>query len=455
MNRRGQAPRRAVPRPRRPREPRGDGGDAAPHEVELEIASIAAGGDGVGRVNGLVVFTPRTAPGDRARVRATPTHGGRFARGELVDLIRASELRVEPRCAHFTRDRCGGCQLQHLRYDAQLAAKSGVVRDALTRIARRPVSEVLVHPSPAVWGYRRKLTLALRRSGSGVWIAGLHRFDAPDEIFELDDCPITEPGVMAVWRAIRDAAELLPDASELRAAVRTTQGGYAFIAEGGHQWPEAAALAAAVPALTEIWWMPDDGPRRRIARAPAAGARAASGLGAGTETGASFVQVNSEVSAAVYADVVARVLAYEPTTVIDAYAGTGATSDALARHGVRVTAIEADPEAASHCASRLSGGSRVVAARVEDVLAGQLPADVVILNPPRQGVAAAVTSVLSAAKPGPRAIVYVSCDPATLARDLARLAGWQVVAVEAFDMFPQTAHVETVCELVRDPAAST
>jgi 23S rRNA (uracil1939-C5)-methyltransferase len=139
------------------------------------------------------------------------------------------------------------------------------------------------------------------------------------------------------------------------------------------------------------------------------------------------------------------------------------TAVPLALEGVRVTAIEADPEASAVSASEMPAGSRAITARVEDVPAALL-ADVVILNPPRQGVAPQVASYLASAvrraatatgglalaPASPRAILYVSCDPATLARDVARLGGWRIASVEAFDMFPQTAHVETLCELVPD-----
>jgi 23S rRNA (uracil1939-C5)-methyltransferase len=116
-----------------------------------------------------------------------------------------------------------------------------------------------------------------------------------------------------------------------------------------------------------------------------------------------------------------------------------------------VTAIELDGEASAYSASRLPAGSSAVQARVEDALETALPADVVILNPPRAGVDARVTTLLAAAvrRPArPRAVLYVSCDPATLARDVGRMTGWRIARLTAFDMFPQTAHVETVCELV-------
>jgi 23S rRNA (uracil1939-C5)-methyltransferase len=240
----------------------------------------------------------------------------------------------------------------------------------------------------------------------------------------------------------------LPDGAD-RGAIRTTDTGFAFVLEGAHGWAGAAELAAAVPALTEIWWVSAEGqPRPMYIRN-----RVPHGIGGGARTGASFIQVNSGMSTALHEEVVARVLAYHPVTVIDAYAGTGETAVSVAAQGVRVTAIEADSEAVKHCGSRLPAGSRALAARVEDALQGALPADVVLLNPPRQGVEPKVTALLSATSgTSPRAIVYVSCDPATLARDVGRLRGWRISAVEAFDMFPQTAHVETICELV--PEAS-
>lgn len=426
-----------------------------PAEVhEVEIRSIAAGGDGVARTDGRVVFVPRTAPGDIALVRTTTVRGGRFARGHVLEIRRPSPDRVEPACAHFTRDRCGGCQLQHLRYEAQLEAKGGIVRDALTRLARRPVGPVSVSESPRQWRYRRKLTIAIRRLSGRRWIGGLHRYDSPDDVFSLEDCLITEERVVAACRQVIEAADRLPDSPALRVAVRTRAAGFSVVVEGGSRWDRHPEFLAGLPEVTDLWWAPDRGLRRRLS-APGRGFLAAAGrrpADADTQTGASFVQINADVASRLHADVVRRVLAYNPRSAIDAYAGTGATALALASRGVRVVAIEADREAAAQCARELPLGSRAQAARVEDALSGALPADVVLLNPPRTGLASQVTAALQAASPAPRAIVYVSCDPATLARDVARLTGWRIAALEAFDMFPQTAHVETVCELVPEDA---
>jgi 23S rRNA (uracil1939-C5)-methyltransferase len=158
--------------------------------------------------------------------------------------------------------------------------------------------------------------------------------------------------------------------------------------------------------------------------------------------------VNTEVAAELRAYVLDRARSHRPATVVDAYAGSGATAIPLARGGARVVAIESDRDAVAACASQLPDGSRAVAGRVEDQLAAALPADVVLINPPRTGVHEQVSTLLQAATPAPRAVIYVSCDPATLARDLSRMPRFRIASLRAFDMFPQTAHVETVCELI-------
>ncbi len=405
--------------------------------LEVRIDSIAAGGDGVGRHDGMVVFVPRSAPGDLARVRAV--RHDRLMRGAIVEMLQGSEVRSQPPCEHYVVDRCGGCQIQHLRYDAQLTAKAGIIRDSLTRIGKVPVNSVYVEPSDQQWRYRRKLTLALRQS-AGRWMAGLHRFDAPDEVFPLVDCLITDESVMRVWASVLAAQHLLPSAPALRGAVRALSTGFSFALEGARAWGTHREFFAGMPELVELWWQPD-GKSRRLLQMRAGDAQA----------GASFVQVNPTVAAKVNAWVVALAKALRPGTAVDAYAGTGDLAVALAAQGIRVTAIEIDRDAAKIAGSRLPAGSRVVATSVENALPMALPADLVVLNPPRVGVHEQVTAILRAQSPKPKALLYVSCNPATLARDLGRLDGYEIRSLRGFDMFPQTAHVETVCELV--PAA--
>jgi len=406
---------------------------------DLRIDSIAAGGDGVGRHNGMVVFVPRTAPGDLARVRAE--RHDRLMRGSVVEIVQSSELRVQPPCEHYVVDRCGGCQIQHLLYDAQLTAKSGIIRDSLTRIGKVPVQAPAVEPSDKPWRYRRKLTLALRHR-EGRWIAGLHRYDAPDDIFQLNDCPITEEQVMRTWSSVLQQQHLLPEALELRAAVRALASGFSFTLEGSHEWKTHRDFFLAVPELVELWWKPEGKGRRLLLSRVA-----------GEEAGASFVQVNPGVAARLRDWVMSLAAALRPSSAIDAYAGTGDLAVALAAQGARVTAIEIDRDAVRIARSRLPEGSRAIAAPVESALPKALPADLVVLNPPRAGVHEQVTAILQAQSPKPKALVYVSCNPATLARDIRRLDGYAIRSLRGFDMFPQTAHVETVCELVPPHAA--
>ena len=416
--------------------------------ARLEITGIAAGGDGVGRSGAMVVFVPRTAPGDVAVVRLRGAK--RFARGTLDHLEVASPQRVQPPCGHYVVDRCGGCQVQHLAYEAQLLAKGGIIADSMARIGRREIPTPGVEASDMQWRYRRKLTLHVRlrpaaptgaaaRDGmpADATIAGLHPYDDATEVFDLRDCPITDERVMAVWTQLRGAFELMPRVKALRVSVQLVADGASVVVAGGRTWSFSDRLFAAVPLATELWWKPEDERPRRVASRRGA-----------AQAGASFTQVNAGVAERLRAHVLALVRGVDPRRVVDAYAGTGATAIPLAEDGRMVTAIEWDHDAVDRLRARLPAPSSAIAGRVEDHLERALPAEVVLLNPPRTGVDPRVTTLLDGLPSRPARIVYVSCDPATLARDLARLPSYRLASVRAYDMFPQTAHVETVCELV-------
>ncbi len=402
--------------------------------VSVSIESIAAGGDGVGRKDGLVVFVPRAAPGDL--VTAKISGRGHFARGTLGTVVTPSPVRIDPPCLHYTRDKCGGCQLQHITYDSQLVAKQIIIRDSFQRIGKRAIDPPTIERSPKEWRYRTKLTLTIRRHGAR-WIAGLHPFDDPVRVFPLSDCPITDRRVVSAWREVMDADAYFPDASELRGSIRITSGGPTLVMMGGQSWSACDQFADAVPSVSAVWWDPaEEKPRRllydrRADRAPSA----------------SFAQVNAEVADTLARYVLERALDLNPRTAVDAYAGAGETAAALSHAGVAVTAIELDPDASAWSATILRAPSRAVQGRVEDILPDALPADLVVLNPPRAGVDERVTRTLEANASQTRGLIYVSCNPATLARDIARLPSYGVESVRAFDMFPQTAHVETVCVL--------
>jgi 23S rRNA (uracil1939-C5)-methyltransferase len=319
--------------------------------------------------------------------------------------------------------------------DGQLSAKRIIIQDSLQRIGKRALDVPPIVRSPKEWRYRNKLTLAMRRRGAR-WIAGLHPYDDPARVFPLSDCPITDSLVVATWREIMNADASLPDAIELRGSVRKTSDGATFVLSGGRRWSEWERFADAAPSVAALWWEPVEEERRllfdkRSDRAPSA----------------SFAQVNAEMAEILREYVVTRVLDYEPHTVVDAYSGAGHAAIELAQKGVAVTAIELDRDASKWAAEKLAPPSRSITARVEDALPGVLPADVVILNPPRAGVDERVTTTLELEVEHLRAVVYVSCNPATLARDLARMPSYEIETLQAFDMFPQTAHVETVCVL--------
>lgn len=404
--------------------------------MTLDIESVAAGGDGVARHNGMVVFVPRTAPGDRIAARVT--RGRRFARGSVERIDTAGPARVTAECPHYEGDRCGGCQMQHLTLAAQHDAKRAIIVDSMRRIGRRTIAVPELRAGASPWRYRHRLSLALRRSDTG-WLAGLHAWDDPRIVFSLVDCRIADTRVMSLWREVLAAAALFPDAPALRGTVRLVGDRGAFSLEGGTAWAEAAEFAQQLPSFDGVWWTPEGARRRRV------------GGPAGDAPLASFSQVNPEVATMMLNHIEGRIVDARPAYVVDAYAGAGDLAARLHGRGIRVTAIELDEDASAWSARTLRAPSRAVAARVEDVLPRHLPADLVVLNPPRAGVSDAVTRALDTSA-DTRRIIYVSCDPATLARDVARLPAWQVTRATAFDMFPQTAHVETVLELSRSDA---
>ena len=410
------------------------------------IESVAAGGDGVGHLaDGMTVFVPRTAPGDRvalSHVRRRRRH----ARAEPAELLERSKDRIAPTCVHFERDSCGGCQWQHLSLEAQHRAKRRMVGDGLRRLGGLAVEDPELVPSPRAFGYRATITLTVRWRGAEP-VVGFHRAtgagEGAGEVFPLERCEIARPEVAALWAAVRPAVGSLPRGEDVRLKLRVAHDGslHLIVNGGDRAWttpqPLAeAALRAGRPAT--VWWQPAGGAVRRMAGPPADKASVA------------FEQVNAEVAEALRAAVLDAV-PLEAHTVLDLYAGTGEVSLALARRGCEVASVEAEGAAVRLAEDRARAAGlavRAIAARVEDQLAGLLPADAVVVNPPRTGLAPEVTVALAGQPPA--ALVYVSCDPATLARDLKRLGAVPGrLALRCFDMFPQTSHVETLAVLRR------
>ncbi len=308
--------------------------------------------------------------------------------------------------------------------------------DALRRLARREVPDPPLVAAEREFEYRTKITLAASADGRRV---GLHPYDRADEIFELEWCHITVPELMELWRALRGLRPLFPPRLEGLVLRMGREGGrhVLFRTTDGEVWGGAARLHGELrrrEVAATLWWQPADGAPRAMAGADEA------------YPATVFEQVHPAMGDRVRAHAVEALGAVGGRHVWDLYAGIGETTAALARAGASVESVESDRRAVAEAESRGPAARRHVG-RVEHVLGELKTPDLVITNPPRTGMDARVTDALE--RLAPARLVYVSCDPATLARDLGRLPGFRIIEVRAFDLFPQTAHVETVVVLDR------
>jgi 23S rRNA (uracil1939-C5)-methyltransferase len=413
----------------------------------VEITGIGAGGAGVGRLpDGRAVFVPRTAPGELVEIRVVEEKR-RWARGELVAIRRAAPERRTAPCRFY--DRCGGCALEHLEYAAQLEAKAGLIADALQRIGGTVVERPAVAGSPREFRYRNRVSFTLVRLGGDRVVAGFHELGRPTRILDVTEaCLLPEEALATAWAQLRGEwgrnAFRLPSGRQLRLTLRAAADGAAtLLVDRGYGAGRPEELLARVPALTAIW-------RGRKGQAPEllAGAEELPERWGDEEVrlgGAVFLQVNRGAAALLEAHVLELAGEVADRAVVDAYCGVGLHARRLVRRGARVTGIELDAAAVAE-ARRGAPDARFIVGAVETHLADALPAGLVILNPPRTGLDPAVPELLLRLPPA--RLIYVSCDPATLARDLTRLAPvFRLASVRGFDLFPQTGHVETVAEL--------
>lgn len=384
--------------------------------VELEIASLAAGGDGVARdPGGRVTFVPNGVPGDRVRVRIVHQTKS-FARAEIIDVIVPGPARIEPVCPRFS-DGCGGCQWLHIARPAQLAAKQAIVDGALRKLAGLTVHPI-EDPAPAL-GWRRRARFHVGGGAVGLYELGSHR------IVSLDRCPQLEPALEAVLTRL---AASTPPAGELALLL----GHAGDIAVGTTRpWGGAARLVGVL------------------------GIR---GLSCGNDRhGEPVIEVEpglwggpwdfAQASAAGNQGLIARARAATgpgPGVLLELYAGAGNLTRGLVADGWTVTASDLAAPARPVATSYLVGPAGEIVDRVSG------PVDAIVLDPPRTGAAEAIDGILRLA---PRVITYVSCDPQTLARDAARLVAGGYHATDAWpiDLMPQTSHVEVVLRFSRSP----
>lgn len=403
---------------------------------EVVVRSIAAGGDGVATLgDGRTVFIPRSAPGDRLQLRSVRTHA-RFARAEIAEILSHGPGRVTPPCPHYIADRCGGCQLMHLSPELQREVKARNAGDALRRISKLDVADPIVVPSPQQLGYRAKITFAV--SGGSI---GYYRVGDSTRVFDVRDCLVAEPEVRRLHQALRSARSTLPP-NATRVVLRRDRDHSLHLVvrtDGAEAWRHGGKLysrlkAAGVEAV--VWWHPEGGAPRAVAGS------------ADPWPATVFEQIHPAMGRLVREAALNALGEVAGLHAWDLYAGIGETTAALHGQGAAVESIELDARAVSYAERVGPAGPRRLAGRAEDRVKELKPPAAIITNPPRTGMDAAVTAAI--ADSGARAVAYISCDAATLARDIARLAGhYHLVHVAAFDQFPQTAHLECVALLER------
>lgn len=419
----------------------------------VSITGLSSSGEGVGRLeDGRVVFVEGALPGERVELIVLDEQK-RFVRASVAQIVEASRDRVSPECAHFAK--CGGCQWQHLRYSGQLAAKATIIRDALERIGgfeSDQLKSVEVVPSPNPFGYRARARWVESDSGLG------YRGKASREVVPVKACPVLVPSAEeALGRqnlrlqeaAQREASE--SSEADALSAPKTKRGQRRRPAP--KEWVVTAGSEGA--ALVE----PVTKGRRKDAQSDSVAIHVAGErLRVGSQ---SFVQGNSLLwdvfAKAVVAACMAGVRESERMRFVELYSGGGFFTLPLARAGASGCALESDASAIADLKVNLRSAGlddrvEVVSGRVEgrkDLARRITDSDCLLVDPPRTGLEEKVCATI--VRVGPPRFVYVSCDPATLARDLKRLVagGYEIVSLEGYDLFPQTPHVETVVQLQR------
>jgi 23S rRNA (uracil1939-C5)-methyltransferase len=394
---------------------------------ELQIEKWVYGGAGLGRLEGRVVLTPFVLPGERVRIEVEREKSS-MVEARAVEWLERSPERVEPACRYF--ERCGGCHYQHAPYEYQAAQKVEIVREVLRRVGKVEAPAEIGLRTGEPLGYRNRSQFHLRGARIGYLAAGSH------DLVPVDECPISAPAIneaLAVlkksikdrrWPRFVEQIELFTNGEETMVNVLETEGGRRA-ARGFFDW-----LGERIPGaeLGEINYRVGEG-KFRVSYD-------------------SFFQVNRFLVEGLVEEVLGEMAG---ETALDLYAGVGLFSLPLAKRFGKVTAVESSPSAVHDLQyNAAEHGVEVDAQRMqaEQHLAGLTAApEVIVADPPRSGLGKNVTKHLARLK-APK-LVLVSCDPATLARDLGALtaAGYGLTRMTVVDLFPQTFHVEVVVEL--------
>jgi 23S rRNA (uracil1939-C5)-methyltransferase len=445
-------------------------------ELELHVDSLAYGGNGVARLNGFVVFVRRALPGDTVRARVTKVKRG-YAEATATEVLVPSTERTDAPCRHYYEG-CGGCRFQDLRYEAQIAAKEAQVREALARIGgipEPPVEPIL--PAEEQFHYRNKLEYSFTATPRGAAL-GFHRAGRWDEVLEVDRCWLTTDLGNGIREAVRDWAqeEGLPpyDQEAQRGYLRhlvVREGrntGQALVqlvtAPGDLQGADRLVTALReFPEVRSVHWAVNDSPAE-VTNLP-------TDLLWGEDTieeellglrfrirPNAFLQTNTQMAERLYGLAIELAGLTGNETVYDLYCGIGTIGLAMAGRALTVWGVEANEESVA-CAienAALNGITNAaffageVGASVDELADRAGRPDLAVVDPPRAGLSGKALRRL--ARLEAPTIVYVSCNPTTLAGNVKELAGewgYALRRVKPVDMFPHTPHVESVSLLTR------
>jgi 23S rRNA (uracil1939-C5)-methyltransferase len=402
-------------------------------QIEFTPSGYAYGGDAFGRdADGKMIFVPFAVPGERIKVELTQVHD-RWAKGKLVEILERSGSRITPRCKHYQL--CGGCHYQHIPYDLQPEMKSQILAEQLQRIGK--IDNPAVAPpvwSSLAWEYRNNIRFHAAPAG------GLGFFTADQgEIFPATECHLPLPELKDLWGRL----DLPPELSARQVSLRAGSDDDRLVilhGDGPPQVETASDTADSLVWLSEAGTFVLAGDAHLLMRVFDRVFRVSA---------SSFFQVNTAILETLVELVLALAQPAPGELVFDLYAGVGLFSSFFATSGASVIAIEESPAACGDLEFNLQDCDDVTL--YESPVEIALPAigtrpDTIVLDPPRSGIGARVVDQL--ARFSPRKIVYISCDPATLARDGKRLGehGYSLQSITPVDMFPQTYHIESVSE---------
>lgn len=419
----------------------------------IEITDINASGAGVGRKDGVVIFVPGTIPGEQAEIQVVSRKKS-YQTGAVREIIKPSPHRRTPPCPYSSE--CGGCPLMHMDYSAQCKAKESLVQSTVTRLAKLDFKVNPIVGADTETGYRNKAAFAVKDGKIGYYHTASH------SIVEIKSCPLADDSINAVLKAMRPFVKDFKGTIN-HVVVRSTDNAVMVtVVTDKKSFPYKKELISTLAPLNvaSINVNYCTNPKHIL------GARTENIFGAPTipytisgntfdVSPTAFLQVNTSQTQKLYSLAIDSV-DLAGRQVIDGYCGIGTISLALARKAAKVTGVELNPDSIKNAtaAAKANGitNAEFICGRCEDVLTGLLKSDdnpVLFVDPPRSGMEKSLTCAIGQSSVSD--LVYISCDPATLSRDIKLLTeqGFAVKSITPVDMFPNTAHVETVCLLSR------